>query len=171
MFENLPIFSIVSKYENPSNGYSDCKHTSRATGNKIIGNKYQPILFIFSAWFDQSLSSSRSAAMTCWGSVWSWALGQTACLQRPRKARSLSAARRWLRNLESSAELSSLDFASTSPARRSTVGWLEVAGLGSRRHASLAKCRPGGSGSLSSSQSVCQSLLGSLKVKTVLARC
>jgi len=41
MFENLPIFSIVSKYENPSNGYSDCKHTSRATGNKIIGNKIQ----------------------------------------------------------------------------------------------------------------------------------
>jgi len=34
-----PFFSIQSSYENPANGYWDCKHTSRATGNKIIANK------------------------------------------------------------------------------------------------------------------------------------
>lgn len=39
--EITPIFSIVSNYDNPSNGFSECKHTSKATGNKIIGNKIQ----------------------------------------------------------------------------------------------------------------------------------
>jgi len=36
---SYPFFSIHSLYENPANGFWDCKHTSRATGNKLIGNK------------------------------------------------------------------------------------------------------------------------------------
>jgi len=33
-----PIFSVISNYENPKNGSTLCKHTSRSFANKIIGN-------------------------------------------------------------------------------------------------------------------------------------
>jgi len=44
---SYPIFSIQSR-EDPAGGFWDCKHTSRATGNKLINNRIQNWAGMFS---------------------------------------------------------------------------------------------------------------------------